>query len=244
MEKLKNILKKTPVIKGVYKRLRERFHRYRLKRKSTEEIFKEIYHANAWGGSASVSGWGSDKDQTTKIRHQLPILFKEFGISTVLDIPCGDFHWMKEVDLRGVEYIGADIVPELVDKNQTQYGDENITFLQKNIIEDELPQVDLMLCRDCLVHFSDQDIFSSLKNFLDSGSEYLLTTTFTDRKRNDDIATGQWRPLNLEKAPFFLPEPRFLINEECIEKGGVFEDKALGLWRDIDVRQGLKTTSQ
>ncbi len=36
----------------------------------------------------------------------------------------------------------------------------------------------LILCRDTLVHFSYQHAFAGLKHFHDSGSRYLLTTTF------------------------------------------------------------------
>jgi hypothetical protein len=43
--------------------------------------------------------------------------------------------------------------------------------------------------------------------------------------------TGDWRPINLERAPFNWPAPVELIVEECTESGGVFADKSLGLWR-------------
>jgi hypothetical protein len=52
----------------------------------------------------------------------MPVLVEELGVRTFLDIPCGDFYWMKEVKL-GVElYIGADIVSEAIDSNASEYG--------------------------------------------------------------------------------------------------------------------------
>ena len=46
-----------------------------------------------------------------------------------------------------------------------------------------------------------------LEQLAHSGSTYLLTTTYPERDNDKDIATGAWRPLNLEAAPFSLPKP-------------------------------------
>jgi hypothetical protein len=49
--------------------------------------------------------------------------------------------------------------------------------------------------------------------------------------QNLDITTGDWRIINLEKAPFNLPEPIKIINEKCTEANGSYADKSLGLWK-------------
>ena len=74
-------------------------------------------------------------------------------------------------------------------------------------MSDRLPAADLVLCRDCLPHFSLRDARRALENIVASGSTFLLTTTFTDRQANQDIRTGDFRALNLERAPFALPSP-------------------------------------
>jgi hypothetical protein len=93
----------------------------------------------------------------------------------------------------------------------------------------------LVLCRDCLVHFSYSDIRRSLTNIRLSRSTYILTTTFRGRDRNFDVPTGDWRAINLEKAPFDLGTPLAIIDEQCTEGGGVYSDKCLGLWRCSDL---------
>ena len=155
--------------------------------------------------------------------------------STILDIPCGDFNWMQNVDLSGIKYIGADIVEEIIKNNKNKYEKDNISFRHMNLIEDTLPQVDLILTRDCLVHMSYDDIFKSLHNVCNSMSQYLLTTLFTDRQDNKDIITGEWRPLNLQIAPFSLPKPIRIINEKCTQKKSSYTDKSLGLWKISDI---------
>ena len=52
---------------------------------------------------------------------------------------------------------------------------------------------------------------------------------------NEEIATGDWPPLDLERDPFEFPAPFELLNERCTEGGGVFADKSLGLWRTADL---------
>ena len=82
----------------------------------------------------------------------------------MLDIPCRDFQWMKNVDLSSVEYIGADIVNELIQINDRKYSKKGTNFQQLNLIQDKLPKVNLVFCRDCLVHLSFSDTFLALNN--------------------------------------------------------------------------------
>ena len=192
MRTLREIAKKVPVIPFIYNELRIRYDGYKLKSKSMEDIFKEVCRNNAWGGKDSVSGPGSDVNQTSLITKELFALFKDLNIRTMLDIPCGDFNWMKNLDLNSIDYTGADIVEELIDKNRENYARANLRFQCMNLIKEKLPKVDLIFCRDCLVHFSFMDILLSLDNVCNSQSEYFLATTFTDRKVNLNIVTGQW----------------------------------------------------
>ena len=73
---------------------------------------------------------------------------------------------------------------------------------------DPLPAADLLFCRDCLVHLSFADIRRTLANLQASDISCLLTTTFPGAEANEDIVTGDWRVLDLERAPFHLPPPR------------------------------------
>jgi len=200
------------------------------------DVFRQIYHEKSWGNSPSVSGTGSDVVQTKEIVKELPVLLKRIGAKTMLDAPCGDYYWMKDCKLK-VRYTGIDIVPELIRVNQEKYADEKTGFMLMNIIADELPRVDVIFCRDCLVHFCYKDIFVALDNFKDSRSVYLITTTFPGR-RNEDIRTGGWRPINLQAEPFNFPPPMVIINEKCSEGEGVYSDKSLGVWKLSEIPGG------
>lgn len=205
-----------------------------------KDFFSKVYDTNGWGGVESISGTGSDLVQTAVIRSELPHIFKEYAISTMLDIPCGDFYWMKHVDLSSIDYVGADIVDAIIEKNRHNV-DGAINFISIDIIKDDLPCVDLVFCRDCLVHLSFADALAALKNIVKSGSKYILTTSFTNRKYNEDIHTNgyAWRTINLELEPFNLPKPLFVLNENCTEGGGDYADKSLCLWKTEELCKAL-----
>ena len=210
------------------------YHFEKLFREGTEysisDTFHNIYRTNHWSGRDSISGEGSDLTQTQQIQTELPALLKTLPVSVLLDLPCGDFGWMRFLNFPITSYIGADIVPELISQNQKKYGQLNRQFIVLDITQDSLPSADLLFCRDCFVHLSFCDIRLALTNIKSSKLTYLLTTTFTKCEINEEITTGDWRVLNLERPPFNFPPPIHLINEQCSEGEGEFQDKNLGLW--------------
>lgn len=191
-------------------------------------VFTEHFRENGWGSDESVSGEGSTVEQTAAIRAALPDIIRDHQIRTMLDIPCGDFNWMKLLALP-VTYTGADIVDEIVAMNQSRFSSPSRSFVTLDLTVERLPDVDLILCRDCLFHFSFQHVAAALANIKASGARFLLTTTNTQLDRNRDIVTGEWRRLNLQLPPFSLPEPILLIDEKC--PNPLSPDKHLGLWR-------------
>jgi hypothetical protein len=198
---------------------------------TTKETFNEIFQSNHWSSKSSKSGTGSEDIQTREIRLQIPRLVEELDIKKFLDIPCGDFSWFSKMNLNLDQYIGGDIIEAIVSKNRSLFNLQNVEFISINLIDDELPKADIILCRDCFVHFSFYDINKAIENIKRSEIKYLLTTTFPACDQNIDIVTGDWRIVNLEKAPFNFPTPIKMINENCTEGNGTYADKSLGLWQ-------------
>lgn len=198
---------------------------------STEETFKEIFKSNHWSSQDSISGTGSVDQQTNEISEKIPSLVEELGIKKFLDVPCGDFNWFSKMELNIDSYIGGDIITDIITKNQDAFGGQQCEFLTIDLIKDLLPQADILHCRDCLVHLSNDDILKAIQNIKQSTITYLLTTTFSGCEENKDIVTGDWRIINLEKTPFNFPKPLKLINEKCTEGEGTYSDKCLGLWK-------------
>lgn len=199
------------------------------------ERFTRIIAANRWRDHDSRSGTGSNLAQTENIRSHLPSLLEGLGVRVLLDAPCGDFHWMSRTRLPVESYIGVDVVTAVIEGNRARYSSPERSFQVCDITAEPLPRADLILCRDCLVHFSFEDAFAAIRRFKMSGATYLLCTTFVDTKRNVDIVTSSWRPLDLQLPPFCFPEPLEVLTEGCTEVAGNFADKSLGLWRLRDI---------
>jgi hypothetical protein len=213
---------------------------YRLARTQIEarselrDKFAYIFETSLWGSAESQSGLGSSLDATGHVRRALQEVCAIYGVRTLLDLPCGDASWIHYANLPIGEYIGGDIVPEIVRSNQHRDGLRRLAYQFRyetiDITRNQLPVADLILCRDCLVHLSFDNIRVALNNIGRSGARYLLTTTFPDHDTNEDIEDGDWRLLNLERRPFSLPSPIAVFNEGCDEEGGTFRDKSLALW--------------
>ena len=197
---------------------------------TAKQEFTRIYETNHWRVGETRSGPGSTLVATEALRRELPAFLQALGVKTLLDAPCGDYHWFPAMQLQLDHYIGVDIVEPLITANQA-FANRRTSFQCLDIRVDPLPKVDLILCRDALVHMSYHDIQATLRNFVLSGSTYVLMTTFP-KYLNEDLRGNQiWRPLNLELPPFKLPKPLLFLNEECREDDGKYDDKGLGLWK-------------
>lgn len=204
---------------------------------SDEALFSDYYKNRVWSGGKgeTVSGSGSTLRATGEIREGLPGLFRKYHIRKVFDAPCGDYNWFQHIEREGVLYTGGDIVQDLIAENRHKHQDENTRFVHFDIIKDRPEDADLWLCRDVLLHFSFDNIQAFFNNFLASGIPYLLVSTYHTCKENLDIATGAGRELNLEIAPFNLPEPIDYVDEQST--GG--RPRRLGLWRREEIEKAL-----
>jgi len=229
-------IKETPVLNELYRQYTELKIARPYRGKSIRETFSHIYSNHKWGSEESVSGSGSDLSQTATIIKEIPELIERYNIQSLLDVPCGDFNWMKEINLSKLNYTGGDIVPQLIIENNRLYGEKMKRFISLDLVNDDLPKADLILVRDCFVHLPLGSINQAIKNIKNAEIKYILTTTFPRSRRNYDITTGNWRPLNLCKEPFSFGKPIEIINENCTESFGQYNDKSLGLWSVEEIK--------
>lgn len=195
---------------------------------SRQTLFTEFYKSNVWGSGETISGPGSEIKYTKNIINQLPLLLKEFEIKSINDAPCGDFHYMKEVNLDNIKYSGFDIVKQLIQINNAKYSNGHIKFFHFDVLTSIMPNVDLILSRDMLIHFSFEDGKKAIDNFKKSGTKYLLTNTYPNVTKNVDIKTGAWRPINLLLEPYNFSKPVYAIEEYVGEGHGL---KLLALFK-------------
>ena len=204
---------------------------------SRSDRFSEIYRVNWWGGNReSASGAGSTLANTAELRASLPDFLRAHGVQTFLDAPCGDLNWIKTTELpEGMVYIGADIVPSLIADLERTQAHPNRKFMVLDLVEDDYPAADMLMCRDCLLHLSHQDVFGMLRNYVKSGIPGLLTTYMPNVSKNTDIETGQYRPLNLTEAPYNLPAPQEYLTDYTPPR----REKYLGFWTREQIAEAL-----
>lgn len=206
-----------------------------------EEV-NELFEVSRLVEVETPNGPGSTTLLTKGIQTWLPELFNSYGIQTVLDAPCGDWNWMRLVDLTGINYIGWDAVHALIRKCIQRAADNrtcpSVEFEVVNLLTvPQIPQVDLILSRDFLAHLPNEAVQKVLEKFKASGSRYLLTSHYPDAD-NDFVYNPQdfhWigyaeRPINLEKSPFSLGQKLEAYPETPGPAGVIAERHELALF--------------
>ena len=221
------IRKNSPFLIGPWTSLKRMI--WLIRYRTPEERFRQIHSANYWANAESRSGEGSTLEATRRATQAIEEFVQTHEVRSMLDVPCGDFNWMKNVDL-GIPYIGGDIVDALIADNEKRYANGMRKFQVIDLTKSKLPQCELVHTRDCLNHLSIPDIKSALTNICSSGATYIAITQFPAVTVNRNQASGfTYRELNFRLPPFNWPEPVILIDEES------HPGKHLGFWRISDL---------
>jgi SAM-dependent methyltransferase len=214
-----------------------------------KDVFSSIYQNWGFGGwPHSRSGPGSTLHETEQIRKKIRKLIDAKDIKTVVDIPCGDFHWMKEIVYGFEKYTGGDIVPEVIKDNQ-KYANQIINFVEFDLTSDEeIPEADLLIVRDVIGHLPREKGKKVIENILKSKCKYLLSTTwynmndstYHEMHENTGVTPGRFYPVCLSAEPFNLPLPEFYIEESpVVDHYDTGTRKGLGFW-DLELLRGNK----
>jgi ubiquinone/menaquinone biosynthesis C-methylase UbiE len=171
-----------------------------------KKMFTQTYKGNKWGSSESRSGTGSDLAYTEWVR-KLILELIDGGVKTIWDCSCGDWNWMKEIRESLPNYIGNDIVSELIDINVKKFGSNNIKFQSGDMLAElkklESASIDLVICRHTLEHLPTNYTISVVKE-IRRVSKMALITSNSDVKNLLIIPTGvNARAINLEMDEYF-----------------------------------------
>lgn len=159
----------------------------------------------------TACGGGSTLAATEHLRGRLPATLRYLRVRSLLDAPCGDFNWMSRVNLGDITYVGADYSAQNLIAASNRSSSQ--VFHQLDIITDALPQADAMLCRDFHQHLPTEMAVAALRNFIASGTRWLLATSHSNEVNTDIAEAGDFRPINLMRAPFNFPKPVAAIDD-------------------------------
>jgi SAM-dependent methyltransferase len=166
-------------------------------------VFDDIYQNNRWGFG---SGNGSLPSVTKKYRKYLEQFIRDNHIKTVVDYGCGDWQFSYLIDWQDAHYTGLDIVPQVIEDDTKKYATSKISF---QVLKPGAPVPvtgELLIVKDVLQHMSTADIKLFLANVLPHFKYALITNCISPEETvNDDVATGEFRPLDLRRPPYDVP---------------------------------------
>jgi hypothetical protein len=186
-------------------------------------VFKAIYKSNHWNKSnkfnnnQSFSGPGSipNSFQTNNLIKNLKKFFEDNNIKNVLDAPCGDCAWIKNLFDLNIKYTGIDIVEDLIRSNQVNFiSNSNIKFYCKDVsLIKNFNDYDFVLMRDFFIHLPISQIQNILFNLKNSNCKFFALNSYENNPINKEISTGKHRKINLLKEPFNMGAPFSKIQE-------------------------------
>ena len=183
-----------------------------------KQVFTSIYKSNHWvqddhilpKNSISVSGHGSNinTNQFFNLQKIFTKIIVDKEIRSILDMPCGDFLWFHEIIKdKNINYVGIDIVTELIEANRKKYKNKNFSFVNDDIVNfDTNRKFDLILIRDLFIHIQNSDIKKIIQNIDKTDFRYIALNSYNN-KVNDDVIVGKHRKVNLLIEPFNLNQP-------------------------------------
>jgi SAM-dependent methyltransferase len=161
--------------------------------------FSQIYEKNTWGKGR---GFGSRPNNNIEYIQFVQKFMLHNPIKTVVDLGCGDWQFSRFINWEGISYSGFDIVKTVIETNKNIYAKDNIRFSLFDSLKD-LPQADLLLCKDVLQHLPNELIKQYLSFFRTRFKAMLITNDdYPEEIINRDIQIGGWRTLRLEREPF------------------------------------------
>jgi SAM-dependent methyltransferase len=217
---LKDVYRRYVVIPGIHRTYKDL---------SVQETFQAIYRTKTWGdaGTPFCSGVGSRGLVSQNYCNLVVKFIQENGIRRVIDLGCGDFVVGKRiVDETDVEYIGVDVVPELIEYHNQTSQNSRIHFQCADITKDPLPDADLCLVRQVLQHLSNGEAGDALANcrrfrrVLVSEDVPTRPKSFNrDKTHGPDIRGHYGSGVYLDQPPFSLPiasEWNFELSEKSL----------------------------
>ncbi|KAL1504460.1 hypothetical protein AB1Y20_010865 [Prymnesium parvum] len=186
---------------------------------TTEEAFRKYSErARAWASDRSivVSGVESAIEHTAPFRSFLERWLRANSVASLVEASSGHWPsgWQRVTSWPPLEYAGFDLMAEVVVDNQRlfsgsadRFGLASARFDALDMLTAPLPPAEVLLTKDTLIHFSNAHVMQFLRLSVIRCPPLFQRVLFVhdEAAANDDISTGQYRPLNLSAPPFALP---------------------------------------
>lgn len=166
-----------------------------------EEIFSKIYKNKHWGdGNLPFnSGDGSSIEYNKEYIGFLKGFIQGRNIQSVIDLGCGDWRCGQAIYSKlNVLYTGYDIYDTMVQTHLRNYTNPSWTFKTLNCAKNFEQAVggDLLIIKDVLQHWTDNEITNALDYFTSSKKyKYILITNCSYVTNKNINNAGDFRTL-------------------------------------------------
>jgi SAM-dependent methyltransferase len=196
--------------------------RRRNSRRTTEQVFTDIYRHNKWGGAAGELSSGDGSGDQAVVAAYVDMVTARatsdgFAGQRFVDLGCGDFRVGRQLLPLCSKYVGVDIVAPVVLHNQQTYGNPTTHFMHLDIVTDPVPPGDVCFVRQVFQHLSNAQIHAVLAK-LDAYRWVFITEHHPsdrhgvvpnmDKPHGGDIRAYDNSGVYLDEPPFSLPAGR------------------------------------
>ena len=220
IKKIIKILTPNFILK-IYSNFILKIKKNKFSKMSTKQVFKEIYEKQLWSPDLEkkkfkyYSGSGSHhKDFSYIYVKKVSEFLASFKQKpNIVDLGCGDFEIGSQIRKFCNNYVGVDIVDDLIDYNKIKFKHLNVDFRTLDMTSDQLPEGDICFLRYVLQHLSN-DLIKKLIKLINKKYKYLI---ITEHLPNDSFVANIEMPTSafirldknsgvvLTKDPFYLP---------------------------------------
>ena len=186
--------------------------KYQMKH-NPEYRFSKIYNINEWGGS----GPGSDPNNVKPYLEILQDVFNNPKYNSFVDLGSGDWRLMATINVsEDKRYKGFDLVKKVIENAEKNHSKSNISFYHIHKLKDLVNEkADMLIIKDVMQHWSNKDIKYFLDNILPNYKYSLITNDYKKDALNEDIKSGHFRPIDIEKDPYNLENIELLKEYEA-----------------------------
>lgn len=194
---------------GIWKRVAEGVPEMMSNETKIGDRFLNIYRENEWSNG---SGPGSFPQFNEPFLEYLENLISATAISSIVDIGCGDFQLWRGFHFRNCNYLGLDVVEQVVAENQ-KFATESIKFRVMPSDLNELPEADLYVIKDVLIHLDNAESQRLIAAARRRSAMVLFVNNVdnVESNYNLDIEIGDFRPVDVSRSPFNLKVEHALV---------------------------------
>ena len=162
----------------------------------TKAAMEQVYQLNLWGANETKFYSGEGSHHSNYVEPYITVVssfLSSFSIPPVVcDLGCGDFNIGRQLVKYSSNYIGVDIVNDLILHNKKIFNQKQLEFRCLDIANDPIPAGDCAIIRQVFQHLSNdevQQILNKLYQF-----KFVIITEHIPNHHfipNIDILSGQ-----------------------------------------------------